>query len=434
LLAPPLVGALLLLCGCPQDIQGLGSDGGAGGPPDAAFVPPACRGGPSVSCESSVANPLLVMRERLTWKCLLPGARAEDGAAPLLGDSFQSDHPEVTLGAQVDSATGEVILQPQAVSKQAFTDGSMTAYLTAYWDGHPDECTTLSLPFGLVGNLWAADETNGRILVFDSGGKQVGGALAAEGIESPRMLAVLKPGEVLVGGKTGSDTVLAVFDLEGRRKRVLGGTEIIANPLRAAAGFGAFAFISSGTLSTKGVLHVVEGEKDPQWNLNQAGGLAADGDVVFLGLLNEPGYKRATSATIPKESADLPYKDSASPASDCDVRATTAMVHLAEGGFVFALQHATSSAPLGHLAWIDGSLRLKASLKHLHANPPGGLSPDGPYDWLEQLQPGVVLGSRDNQPGVERIELSKIGTDAPAASAWTSALSTSWIKGLVKLR
>ncbi len=419
------------MCGCPQDITGLDP---VGGPPDAAFEPPPCQGGPTVSCASTPARPLLLMGQAQTWKCTLPGPRGEDGAAALLGGSVVSGHSEVALELHADSATGEVRLTPKSVSRQAFSGGAMTAYLAAYWEGHDDQCTNVPLSFNLAGNVWVADERNGQILVLDSGGRQVGGPLAAEGIDSPRLVAALRPGEVLVGGKTAGETILAVFDNEGGRKRVLDGAFAIQTPLRAAAAVGTFGFISSGTAGT-GVLYTTEGSGGPvRDDTTLAGGLASDGNYAFLGLINAGGYKRATTSSIPANVYSLSWKDSAG--DSCDVLGITAMVHLQEGGFVIASRHARpgSTSPYGQLAVTGADMAMKASLWHEHSSPPGDLSPDGPYDWLEQLTPTVVIGAREGKPGVERIDLMRVPGGDLGPAPWSGALSGTFVTGLARLR
>ncbi|MGC4116764.1 MAG: hypothetical protein QM765_19835 [Myxococcales bacterium] len=336
--------------------------------------------------------------------------------APVLGEQVKSNFSELTVEVQANSQTGEVVLTPRRVSEQSFKGGKASAYITAHWDGHPDQCSYVSLPFTIAGNLWAADPDRKQIVVLDSGGQQVGGGLEATGVDQPRLVASIGSGEMLVGGVTAQGTTaMVVFDNRCFPKRTIGGTEGIGSPLRAATGLGAFTFVSGGTLSegvSVGALYVINGSDGlPEWKDATTNGLASDGTTVFLGQNNNGSYKRVDSALRFTDLANVAYKDSSPKAENCNVQATTAIVHLAEGGFVIASRHAqqpgaaTDGHPYGHLAWTNSQMGMQRSLQHRHSSMPGTLSPsaDGPYDWMEEVKPGVIVGTRDGKPGIRAV-------------------------------
>lgn len=419
---------LALLAGCPQDIYG--TDGGF--PADAAVVAPVCkRAGPEFSCAPAAGFvPVNVVKEIAEFECTLPSGGREVAFKPLRSSV------DLSFGVKQDVANGQVRIQllrdkPIPVD---FRDISVTHYVTLSYLDDPDACTVQQLGTQWAGNVWVVDQaTSSRVVVFDSGGEQAG-ALTLAGMKSPRALARMSDG-VAVGGLDGANAAIAVYDLKGNRLRDYPevATKLGSKVIRAMAALGSTLFVTTG-----------RGHADAElWRVTDTAidriapayaGLAPIEGLVVAGATADSSYLRLSpSSSDGSDKATAQYRDADS--DGCTVQGAYAAAPLSSGGFVFSLKHVDKSGtPTGMLAVFSSGFAVAARTWHRHAGGAGNLAVAGPYDWMEELRPGVVLGVRDNSSTIERFDTSSIAPEngnAPEPWGKTSGLSP---KGLLRLR
>lgn len=427
--ALPLVLALAL-AGCPQPIP-TGADGGT--PADAAYEPPQCSGGPEFTCTPAPANPArAVLRDHLFFNC--PVTNASGRAVVLKG--VPTDHASLVVGTAWDPAKQQVELQPSGLKPGArFADADVTAYVTLAWQGSPDECGVAPVTFKVAGNVWVADEATGRVLVYDSAGRPFGDPIALQGLAAPRALAAYGRGQVLAAGLDGPTVVVAVYDHAGAKSfDIERGTRLSGKSVRSLAMAGAALFVTTGTTDQDGELFLGAKDAAPDWVGSGYGGLAEfDGGGALAGSAKLGSYS-ILRPNEPKGTpfSTIPFKEGASPCG-LSIRGVAAVARLELGGFAFSMRHGTTAPYLGMLGLVDAGMVVKAQTAHT-ATDVSKLSSAGAWDWLEELAPGVLLGSRDRASGVQRIEAAKIGVDdAGAVTTWagTDAVQA---RGLLRLR
>ncbi len=419
---------LALLTGCPQDIYG--ADGGY--PSDAAVVAPVCkRPGPEFSCAPVTgAVPQNLVKEIAEFECSLPSGGREVAFKPLRSSV------DLSFGVKQDATTGQVRIQllrdkPLPVD---FRDTTVTHFVTLSYLDDPDACTVRQLETRWAGNLWVVDQaTSSRVVVFDSGGEQAG-SLTLAGMKSPRALARMSDG-VAVGGLDGANAAVAVYDLKGNRLRDYPelATALGSKVIRAMAALGTTLFVTTG-----------RGQADAElWRLTDVttdriapgyAGLAPLEGMVVAGATADSSYLRLSpSSSDGSDKASAQYRDADSEA--CTVQGAYSAAPLSAGGFIFSLKHVDKTGtPTGMLAVFSSGFAVAARTWHQHAGGAGRLAVAGPYDWMEELRQGVVLGVRDNSSTIERVDTSSIAPEsgnAPEPWGKTSGLSP---KGLLRLR
>jgi hypothetical protein len=423
--------AALALCAGPQEIRQYLEDGGM--PPDATYQPPSCgKAGPSFSCTADGTNPTwLLIHDRAQFHCTVPTGDRTAHFKPV-----KTDHPELTLGADQDPSTGLVVLQVQKIAPGApFPDTALRVFVTLAWDDDSDACTVLEVDVDVVGSLWVADPDDEQILVLDNSGAPLGDPLKLEGISSPRLLLKVPDG-VLVGGTSGTDDVLAVYDYSGRRLReVPGATALLGNkPLHAGATLGDVVYFTTGMGPTDALLYRAQGG-DPATLHPKVGALASLGpDAVIAALSSGANLLKLTAAAIEGEPPITPsYRDT--DGKTCSIQGAAGAVALSSGGFALALRHgdASGSPTLAMLAVFDSQFQILQQTAHKDSDE-SGLIPHTPYDWLEELRPGLLLGAREAGTGVERIAVDAIGTDDAHAVQPDWAAKGLLVKGVLRLR
>jgi len=425
-LAAPLA-LLWLLCACPQAIET--PDGGLPEGADAAYQPPTCpREGPSFSCTAQ--NPgMLLVKEIASFQCSLPS-----DARGVRFKTLRTDHPEAMLGVQQDNTAGSVAVQLQQAPPPPFPDSTFRVFITLAWDDDPDACTVQEVQASWAGDLWVADPDNQQVVILDSVG-DLAGTLKLDGMEQPRVFGRASDG-VVVAGQSGSSAALAVYDYSGRKVRDVGsvGGALSGKPVRAVAALGTSFFVTTGLTQADATLYRVT-TGAPQKLAQSAAALAPINDrLVIAGLATGASYLQLTPDDPSGNTvASASYHDATG--ALCPVSGAYAAVSLAAGGFLFSLRHADGGgAPtLGMLALFDSGFAVKAVSAHSDASLPGGLLAAGSFDWLEELRPGLVVGSRDSGASLQRVDVSTIGHQ-DTVQAWGSLPGSTMPKGLLRLR
>ena len=442
-----LLGALLLLCGCPQEIRALEPDGGTapadGGPagPDAGLPPVVTcpTSGPSLSCAVDGPAALLPVESIVSVRCTLDGR----GRAARYLEARVS--PPALVGVQDRlGVDGTVLVQVQKRKLGlAFRDTQLAVDVLARHSDDERSCASARVTFTVAGNLWVTDPAAGVVRAFASDGTLLGDALPPMG--EPRAIASLPDG-VLIGGaqSPGGPTELVKLGFEGALlatfTRKLGAEDVLANrlPHSAVLSGDGFLYVSLGVGDQSGRLlkYAPDGQSVSEITLpagRSPRGLAAlPGGGLAVGLLNGNGaFLRLDAGGTNAREIVPAWRDSAS-TSDCKPNATFGVALLGTGGLWISARDPGSWGLAGLEATLKpGSFAFDRYSPHTHATSDKGALFNDPHDWLVELSSGVYVAGGFGSPVIDVLDPGSFGARSPPVTLGGYSGSP---RGMVRLK